>query len=206
MSSEINKQKTTEWIFLSQLKWPSYASQSFKRTCYRCRKNEACSIILNISVMIPRDSVKSNSKSDIRQIENTNHTSLTVDLLRIEGECSRIKLARLFQEGLFVTLRKNAPISYIEAPTKTNINTFFLSYEGNAGKSVKLYPKLITNDELCWTRSLIVENFSWQHGNIWHNPRWQSDWQEEFLKIFDNIKNLMPSVLKKGFQKIHVAI
>lgn len=105
MSSEINKQKTTEWIFLSQLKWPSYASQSFKRSCYRCRKNEACSIILNISVMIPRDSVKSNSKSDIRQIENTNHTSLTVDLLRIEGECSRIKLARLFQEVLFVTLR-----------------------------------------------------------------------------------------------------
>ena len=32
-------------------------------------------------------------------------------------------------------------------------------------------------------------------------PLWQSDWQEEFLKIFDNIKNLIPSVLKKGFQK-----
>ena len=105
-----------------------------------------------------------------------------------------------------MTLCKNAPISYIEAPTKLNINTFFLSYEGNAGKSIKLYPKLITNDELCWRRSLIVENFSWQHGNIWHNPRWQSDWQEEFLKIFDNIKNFMPSVLKKGFPKIKVAI
>ena len=38
--------------------------------------------------MIPRDSVKKNSKSDVRQIENTNHTSLTVDLLRTEGECS----------------------------------------------------------------------------------------------------------------------
>ena len=38
--------------------------------------------------MIPRDSVKKNSKSDVRQIENTNYTSLTVDLLRTEGECS----------------------------------------------------------------------------------------------------------------------
>ena len=72
----------------------------------------------------------------------------------------RIKLARLFLEGLFVNLCKNAPISYFEAPAKLNINTFFLSYEGNAGKFVKPYPKLITNDELCWRRSLIVENFS----------------------------------------------
>ena len=79
-----------------------------------------------------------------------------------------LSLPGFFLEGLFVTLCKNAPISYIEAPTKLNINTFFLSYEGNAGKSVKLYPKLITNDELRWRRSLIVENFSWQHGNIWH--------------------------------------
>ena len=63
----------------------------------------------------PERFCKKNSKSDIRQIENNNHLSLTVDLLRTKVECSRIGL---FLEALFSTLRKNAAINYIEVATK----------------------------------------------------------------------------------------
>ena len=51
---------------------------------------------------------------DIRQIKNTNPTSLTVDLLRIKGKCSRNKLTELVPETLFLALLNYIPISLLK--------------------------------------------------------------------------------------------
>lgn len=133
---------------------------------------------------------------DIRQIKNTNPTSLTVDLLRIKGKCSRNKLTELVPETLFLALLNYIPISLLkrnQMQTWTHSSCLVKAMLENH----KSYRKLITNGELYGWRSLIVETFSWQHDDVWH-ALWQSDWQEvthfrrhENLSLFCDKKRLL---------------
>lgn len=82
------------------------------------------------------------------EIFNTNLTSMIVDLRKVKGEYSRIKLAQLVLEVLSLTLPNCRQLRYIETPINTNLNILVLFCERIKLENHKLYPKFISNGKL----------------------------------------------------------